>query len=263
MPRNVAQKTAPSLGLTPVADATGISGKHTGEAVVSPSGLVRPPGFEVKFPAQVRAVDRVNMWLDGGNISLGMWPAELKPQYERVYSDPKKVEALVALADLPNWDIAANFHLAYWLAATAKRWYPRRQLSGPEYLRQCIDDFRDHRPGRRPREDLDDKSFRRWLIQRRYASESELATLDVWRDALPRDHFDIRPSVEVTRSWRLADAVARDRRNEFVIEVCAAIDLILSVLGEPKLRALQHAGPVTIQETACPACHMVHAGECF
>jgi hypothetical protein len=190
MPRNVAQKTAPSLSQC----YRDLGQTHWG-AVVSPSGLLRPPGFEVKFPAQVGAVDRVNMWLDGGNIRLGMWPAELKPQYEPVYSDPTKVEALIDLADLPNWDFAANFHLAYWLAATAKRWYPTRQLSAPEYLRQCIDGFRDQRPGRRPREDLDDKSFRRWLIQRRYASESELATLDVWRDALPRDHFDIRPSV--------------------------------------------------------------------
>jgi hypothetical protein len=212
------------------------------------------------------------MWLDGGNIRLGMSPAELKPQYERVYSDPKKVEALIALAELPNWDICANFHLAYWLAAPARRWYPKRQLSGPEYLRQCIHDFHDQRPGRRPREELDDTGFRRWLIQRRYASESELATLDAWRDALPRNHFDIRPSVEVTRSWQLADAIVRDRRNEFVTEVRAAIDRVLSALGEPELKVLQHStrapriqapGPVATRETPCPTCHMVHAGECL
>jgi hypothetical protein len=240
-------------------EATGISGKHTGGVVVSPSGLAYPPGVEVKFPEQVRAVDRVNMWLDGGNIRLGMWPAELKPQYECVYSDPKKVEALIALVNLPNWDIGANFHLAYWLATPAKRWYPKRQLSGPEYLLQCIDDFRDQRPGRRPGGDLGDTSFRQWLVARRYASESEVATLDAWRDALPREHFDIRPSVEVTRSWQLADAIARDRRNEFVTEVRAAIDRVLSALGEPELMP----GPVATRETACPTCHMVHAGECL
>jgi hypothetical protein len=145
-------------------------------------------------------------------------------------------------------------------------------LSGPEYLRQWIDDFRDQRPGRRPREVLDDTGFRHWLVLRRYASESELATLDAWRNALPRDHFDIRPSVEVTRYWQLADAIARDRRNEFVTEVRAAIDRVLSALGEPELVVLQHTarnprilvpGPITTRETACPRCHMVHAGECL
>jgi hypothetical protein len=231
--------------------------------VISPSGRVCPPGVEVKFPEQVRAVDRVNMWLDGGSIRLGMWPAELKPQYERVYADPKKVEALVALAGQPNWYVAANFHLSYWLAAPAKRWYPRRQLTGPEYLRQWIDDFRDQRPGRRPRAELDDRGFRRWLTKRRYAAESELATLDVWRDALLRDHFDIRPSIAVTRSWQLAEAIARDRRNEFVTEVRAAIDWVLTALGEPELKALQHTGPIATREIACSTCHLVHAGECL
>lgn len=244
-------------------EAAGIPGKHIGGAVVSPSGRVYPPGVEVKFPEQVRAVDRANMWLDGGTIRLALWPAELKPQYECVYSDPNKVEALIGLADLPNWAIAANFHLAYWLAAPGKRWYPGRQLSGPEYLRQWIDDFRDQRPGRRPREQLDDTSFRQWLILRSYASESELVTLETWRNALPRDHFDIRPSVEVTRSWELADTITRDRRAEFVTEVRDAIDRVLAALGEPEVKNLQHKRLVATREAACPACHIVHAGECF
>lgn len=203
------------------------------------------------------------MWLDGGNICLGMWPAELKPQYELVYSDPTKVEALIALSERPNWELGANFHLAYWLAAPGKRWYPRRHLSGPEYLRQWIDDLRDRRPGRRPRAELDDTGFRQWLIKRRYAAESELATLDAWRDALPREHFDVRPSIEVTCSWQLADAIAGDRRNEFVTDVRAAIDRVLSALGEPVLEALQRTGPIAIKEVACPICHIVHAGECY
>jgi hypothetical protein len=135
-------------------------------------------------------------------------------------------------------------------------------LSGPEYLRQCIEDFHDQRPGRRPRAELDDASFRHWLTQRRYASENELPMLDSWRNALPRDHFDIRPSVEVTRSWQLADAIARDRRNEFVTEVRAAIDRVLSALGEPELKVLQHTARDASREATCPTCHLVHAGEC-
>ena len=113
------------------------------------------------------------------------------------------------------------------------------------------------------RAELDDASFRHWLIQRRYASESELASLDAWRNALPRDHFDIRPSVEVTRSWQLADAIAHNRRNEFVTEVRAAIDRVLSALGEPELKVLQHTARDATREAACPACHLVHAGECL
>lgn len=66
-------------------------------------------------------------------------------------------------------------------------------------------------------------------------STSELASLDTRRDTLPRDHFDIRPSAQVMRSWRLADATARDARPEFVAEVREAIDRVLCALDEPKL----------------------------
>ena len=33
-------------------------------------------------------------------------------------------------------------------------------------------------------------------------------SLDEWETQLPMDKFDIRPSIQVTRSWKFADAVA-------------------------------------------------------
>ena len=33
-------------------------------------------------------------------------------------------------------------------------------------------------------------------------------SLDEWETQLPMDQFDIRPSIQVTRSWQFADAVA-------------------------------------------------------
>jgi len=80
-----------------------------------------------------------------------MWPAELASQYKFVYSAPQKVESLVALAERPGWEVKANFHLGYWLAAAAKRWYPARHLDGPTYMRQWIKDYHDRRAGRRRR----------------------------------------------------------------------------------------------------------------
>ena len=85
-------------------------------------------------------VDRVNLEVDGGNICLGMWPAEVQTQYTRFYSDPKKVEAVIALADSEGWKVNSNFHIAYWHAQPAHRWYPH--LLEPGYVRQWIVDFR-------------------------------------------------------------------------------------------------------------------------
>lgn len=173
----------------------------------------------VKFPGdQVVAFDRVSLYIEGGNLVLSVWPAELGPQYKRVYPDPKRAEALIALTDDPAWQVNANFYLAYWRAHGPQRWYPARHLLGPAYVRQWVKDFHDHRAGRRPREDINDSKFRHWLVERNYANESEMVSLDEWANKLPMDKFDIRPSIQVTRSWQLADAVVRDRTGQLITE---------------------------------------------
>jgi len=51
------------------------------------------------------------------------------------------------------------------------------------------------------REQIQDPSFRRWLVERGYATESELAILDDWLDVRPaRTQLHTRPSVEVLKS---------------------------------------------------------------
>jgi hypothetical protein len=194
----------------------------------------------VKFPGdQVVAVDRVSLYIEDGNLVVSMWPAELAPQYKRVFSDSKRAEALIALTADPAWQVHANFHLAYWRASGPRRWYPARHLAGAEYVRQWVKDFQDHRAGRRPREDLQDPSFRHWLVEGGYALESEMESLDEWANKLPMDKFDVRPSIQVTRSWEWADAVAQDSTGELAAEVRDAINQVLVALGEPQLEDMQ------------------------
>lgn len=245
--------------------ATGLSGEiHKGGGVISPRGKPLLPAACIKFPEdQVFAVDRVNMEVDGGNIYLGMWPAEVQTQYTRFYSDPKKVEAVIALADSEGWKVNSNFHIAYWHAQPAHRWYPH--LREPGYVRQWIVDFRRGRARARSRQEVEDPSFRRWLVERGYATESELPTLDDWLNNHPTvEQFFIRPGVQVLRTWPLTDTVAPDRRSEFVAEVREAIDRVLSALGEPRLSVLQPHTKVKKAQAkldeppkVCPTCYMV------
>jgi hypothetical protein len=203
-------------------------------------------GVGAKFPDNnVVAFDRVGLNIEGGNIVLSIWTAELAPQYKRVYSDPKKVDALIALTDDPAWHLHGNFHLAYWRSSGHQRWYPptAQLLPGPVYVRQWVEDFQDQRAGRRPREDLKDPNFRQWLMERGYASESEMESLDEWANKLPMDKFDVRPSIQVTRSWQSDDAVARDGTGQLIAEVHEAINQILAALDEPSLEDIQPYSP--------------------
>lgn len=190
--------------------ATGLSAEiHKGGGVISPRGKPLLPAACIKFPEdQVFAVDRVNMEVDGENIHLGMWPAEVQTQYTRFYSDPKKVEAVIALADSQGWQVNSNFHIAYWHAQPAHRWYPH--LREPAHVRQWIDDFRRGRARARSRQEVEDPSFRRWLVERGYATESELPTLDDWLNDHPTvKQFFIRPGVQVLRIWPLTEKSTR------------------------------------------------------
>lgn len=192
----------------------------------------------VKFEKhQAVAFDRASLYIRNNDVILSAWPAELAPQYTRVYSDRTRVENLIALTDNPDWHIAPNFHLSYWRASPPRRWYPGRHLPGPTYLRQWVNDFHDHKAGRRPSQDLTDPDFRTWLVERGYATTDELTSLDQWTANLPMDHFDIRPSTQITRTWPLPHAVARDTAGQFVNDVRTAISELLAALNEPPLQA--------------------------
>lgn len=259
-------------------EATGISGTtHLTEGRAFPSGMAFLPGAAVKFPDDsVVTADRVGMWVEGGHVCMSMWPGELQPQYKRLYSDPRKIEALGTLSHERGWQLNSNFHLAHRFAAPQQRWYPRRRLAGREYVRQWIDDFRDGRAGGRTRAQLEDPGFLQWLVERGYAADTELTTLDAWLSSKsPGIQIHIRPSVEVLRTWQLPFAVAPGPRAGFVAEVRQAIDQVLAALGEPELKkvcvgeASRRAGGAAApdgsatQMEACPTCHIDHAGECY
>lgn len=193
----------------------------------------------VKFPPnQVVAFDRISLYFDGDNVVLSAWPAELAPQYKRVYGNRDRAEALIALTEQPGWEVHGNFHLAFWRSSAPQRWYPTRHLPGPIYVRQWVEDFADGRAGRRPRKELNNKTFRKWLIQRGYATEAEMGSLDEWSSRLPMDKFDVRPSIQVTRSWQYDDAITRDRTGQLTAEVRDAINRLLTALDEPQLHLL-------------------------
>ncbi|MBO0879203.1 MAG: hypothetical protein J2P17_02225 [Mycobacterium sp.] len=262
-------------------EATGFSGKaDKGGGVITPRGAPLMPGASVKFPEdQVLTLDRANMWVDAGHIHLGIWPAEVQTQYKPFYSDPEEVEAVVSLVDNDDWKVNSNFHIAYWHAQPAHRWYPH--LGEPAQIRHWINDIPRGRANARSRQDIEDTGFRRWLVERGLAHDDELPTPDKWLNDHPTiKQFFIRPGVQILRIWPLTDTAAENQSRELVGEVRDAIDRVLSALHEPQLSALrprthttgQSARPVrdakpqrdaaAAQTNVCPTCHMVHTGEC-
>lgn len=261
--------------------ATGLSGSpEEGGGETTPRGETLHSRASVKFPeGQVRTVDRVNMWIDAGNICLRMWPAEIQEQYAPFYSNPRTVESVIALADTEAWEVNSNFHIAYRSAPPTQRWYPH--LGELAQLRRWVKDFGNGCAGAKTHQEIAEPGFRSWLVERGYAYENELPSLDKWLDDHPKARPLLRPGVQVQKTWPSTDSVASDHADEFTAEVREAIDRVLSALGEPKLSALWPEAPVkkpskrppcesaTRREpaarrtNACPTCFTVHAGECL
>jgi hypothetical protein len=223
-------------------EATGISARaQKGGGVLAPRGDPYFPAVIIKFPGErVVAFDRVGMWVDGDHVRLAMWPAELMAQYTCVYSDPAKVEALIEVGNHADWTLQSNFQLAHRFAQPLQRWFPGRNLPGPLYVRQWIDDFRDGCAGGRTRDEVADPRFFDWLLSRGYARNSERRSLEDWLNSKPSGiQVHIRPGIEVRRTWPHADVFAQDRKDEVVTEIRQAVDRVLSALDEPKLNLIR------------------------
>lgn len=95
--------------------ATGLSPKASAvEGTLIPRGDPLLPGATIKFAADhVRGADRAALFFDDMYVHLGVWPAELQPQYTHMYSDPARVDALLELNTHDGFTVEPNFQLAH------------------------------------------------------------------------------------------------------------------------------------------------------
>ena len=184
--------------------ATGLSPKASAvEGTLAPRGDTLSPGVTIKFAAKdVRGADRAALFADGQFVHLGVWPAELQPQYTYLYSDRGRVDALLELDAHAGFTVEPNFQLAHRFAQPLQRWFPTRLLSAEEYLGQWIDDFQSGRAGGRTRDEIADPDFFDWLVERRYALAAEAESLHHWLEGKKAGiQIHIRPGVQIRRTW--------------------------------------------------------------
>lgn len=221
--------------------ATGLS--PSASAVVGtliPRGDPQLPGVTIKFAANhVRGADRATLFFDDQHVHLGFWPAELQSQYTYMYSDSKRIDALLDLNAQDGFTVEPNFQLAHRFAQPLQRWFPTRLLSAAEYLHQWMDDLGDGRAGGSTRDEIADPRFFQRLVERRYSCAAEEASLHQWLDSKnPGIQVHVRPGIQILKTWSYAEFFAIDRQDEIVTQVSEAADEILTALGQPNLRSM-------------------------
>jgi hypothetical protein len=180
------------------------------------------------------SLQRAALQLEPDFLTLHLWPGELKRQAEQLYASGNG-ERLAALAsDGQPWLVEPRPLLGFRGARESTRVYFTCNLDPITYAQRWGgEDF--EQAGAHHRNHIHTKLWP-WLLQRGYASPEDAPRLDPFLEALGRRFAHLRPSMHVWRSWPLQEAEDLDDAGLLVGEIRAALNQVLSILDEPRLR---------------------------
>jgi hypothetical protein len=194
-----------------------------------------PSGVHVLLDkhAGVQSTQRLALGDAGGGIVVALWPAELKPQADYLYTNGRG-KAMVMAAREHGWDVRPSPHLAFFTSPPSQRLYMAPELDPEEYAERwegadawhigqhSADEVRQH--------------LWPWLKQRGYASAEDDDVLRQFLSLLGRRPTHLRPAMRFRRQWDAA-AVSQLGRTELASAVRAEVNDILQAAGEPGLPA--------------------------
>jgi hypothetical protein len=188
-----------------------------------------------------KSLQRAALEIDDRALTLHLWPGELKPQAEALYT-AGRAERLAELDDAGDgpWRVAPQPLLGFRNAPQRVRAYLTCTLDAAEYARRWQDeDF--SRVGAHPHDKVLTELWP-WLLERGYASLEDRERLERFLQTLGRRALHLRPAIHVSRTWSFAEAEALDDAGLLVDEIHAAINRVLAVLQEPLVQTFAASG---------------------
>ena len=197
------------------------------------------------------SLQRAALDLAEEKLTLHLWPGELKPQAEQLYT-AGRAERLSGLHESKGpWRVEPQPLLGFRNAPTRTRIYLSCTLDPAIYARRWQGEDWSH-VGAHHRDTIHTELWP-WLLQRGYASPPDAERLESFMHSLGRRAVHLRPSMHVTRSWPFAEAEALDDKGLLVGEIHAAINRVLGVLEEPPVEMLSTPASAELYATAAPA----------
>ena len=199
-----------------------------------------------------RSLQRAALEIDDRALTLHLWPGELKPQAQALYT-AGRAERLAELDDAGEgpWRVAPQPLLGFRNAPQRVRVYLTCTLDATTYARRWQgEDW--VRVGAHHREKIAPELWP-WLLERGYASPEDEPRLERFVQTLGRRALHLRPSIHVSRTWSFAEAEALDEAGLLVGEIHAAINRVLAVLDEPLVQTLAASGSAEPIPPAVPA----------
>jgi hypothetical protein len=182
------------------------------------------------------SLQRAALEIDDERLTLHLWPGELKPQAEALYS-AGRAERLAELDESSGpWRVEPQPLLGFRNAPKRIRVYLTCTLDAATYARRWQGEDWSH-VGAHHREKVLPELWP-WLLERGYASPPDAERLEPFMHSLGRRALHLRPSIHVSRTWSFNEAEALDDAGLLVGEIHAAINRVLGVLEEPPVQML-------------------------
>ncbi|HEY3866544.1 MAG TPA: hypothetical protein VGL54_10725 [Solirubrobacteraceae bacterium] len=188
-----------------------------------------------------KALQRAALEIDDHALTLHLWPGELKPQAQALYT-AGRAERLAELdeGDGGPWRVAPQPLLGFRSAPKRVRVYLTCTLDAATYARRWQgEDW--SRVGAHHRETIIPELWP-WLLERGYASPQDEEPLERFMQTLGRRALHLRPALHVSRTWSFAEAEVLDDAGLLVGEVHEAINRVLALLDEPLVQTLAASG---------------------
>ena len=202
----------------------------------------------------VASLQRAALDIDEERLTLHLWPGELKPQAEHLYSAGHAASLCELLkVEEENWLLQPQPLLGFRNAPVRTRLYMTCNLDPAEYARRWQgEDWK--KVGAHHRNHIRDELWP-WLIERGYASERDAARLEPFMHALGRRFAHLRPSIHVSRSWEWSEAERLDDEGLLPGQIRDALNRVLTLLDEPNvsLAGSQAEREAAVREAAAAA----------
>ena len=180
----------------------------------------------------VKSIQRLALGDLGGGIVVALWPAELKPQAEHLYTYGRGT-AMVVAARERDWYVRPSPHLAFHNSPHTQRLYMAPDVDPEEYTKRW-EGADGRRIGQYSAEEIR-RGLWLWLKSRSYASAEDDDVLEQFLSILGRRKAHLRPALRFRRQWD-ATEVQQLGRKGLVGAVRSDVNAILRAAGEPALR---------------------------
>jgi hypothetical protein len=181
----------------------------------------------------VVSFQRAALTLEQDQLTLHIWPGELKHQAEYLYTAEHAMRLCELATPGAPWRVEPQPLLGYRNAPERSRVYLTCTLDAPTYARRWRGEDWE-RVGAHHRNHLMSDLWP-WLLARGYASSSDLARVQSFVDSLGRRFAHLRPGMHLARAWPIEQAEELDEDGRLALEIRQAVAEVLRILDEPPL----------------------------